>query len=108
LMFVVILMIYLLNDESVVSLIFKIAAYTYGPLLGLYAFGLAMKKKTVKDSFVPIVCLLAPAITFVISSYSKELFGAYEFAEELIIVNAGLTFIGLLLISKPAEKQTRF
>jgi Na+/proline symporter len=108
LMFVVILLIYLLNSDSVVSLIFKIAAYTYGPLLGLYAFGLLMKTKTVKDVYVPIVCILAPAITFVISSYSKELFGAYEFAEELIILNAGLTFIGLMLISKPAVKSTRF
>ncbi len=108
LMFVVILVIYLLNNDSVVSLIFKVAAYTYGPLLGLYAFGLLMKRKTVKDVFVPLICVLAPAITFVISSYSKELFGAYEFAEELIILNGGLTFLGLLLISKPAVARTRF
>ncbi len=108
LMFVVILVIYLLNSDSVVSLIFKIAAYTYGPLLGLYAFGLFVKTKTVKDVFVPIVCVLAPAITFVISLYSKELFGNYEFAEELIILNGALTFFGLLLISRPADKQTRF
>ena len=108
LMFFVILMIYLLNSDSVVSLIFKIAAYTYGPLLGLYGFGLMMKTKTVKDKLVPIICIAAPAITFVISAYSKELFGAYEFAEELIILNAGLTFLGLLLISKPAVTETRF
>lgn len=108
LMFFVILIIYLLNSDSVVSLIFKIAAYTYGPLLGLYAFGLLMKTKTVKDNLVPIICIAAPAITFVISLYSKELFGAYEFAEELIILNAGLTFLGLLMISKPADKETRF
>ncbi|RZK04761.1 MAG: sodium:solute symporter [Flavobacterium sp.] len=108
LMFVVIVIIYLLNSDSVVSLIFKIASYTYGPLLGLYTFGLFMKTKTVKDKFVPIICLLAPAITFVISTYSKELFGNYEFAEELIILNGALTFIGLMLISKKATAQTRF
>lgn len=108
LMFVVIVIIYLLNSDSVVSLIFKIASYTYGPLLGLYTFGLFMKTKTVKDKFVPIICLLAPAITFVISAYSKELFGNYEFAEELIILNGALTFIGLMLISKKATAQTRF
>ena len=108
LMFLVILAIYLLNSDSVVSLIFKIAAYTYGPLLGLYSFGLLMKTKTVKDAFVPIICILAPAITFIISLYSTELFGSYEFAEELIIVNGGLTFIGLLIISKPAVSDTRF
>lgn len=108
LMFLVIVVIYLVNSDAVVSLIFKIAAYTYGPLLGLYAFGLFMKTKTVKDRFVPIVCILAPAITFAISSYSPELFGAYQFAEELIILNGGLTFLGLLCISKKSKISTRF
>lgn len=108
LMFVVILVIYTANSDSVVSLIFKIAAYTYGPLLGLYSFGLFLKTKTVKDKFVPIVCLAAPAITLLLSVNSKSLFGDYEFAEELIIVNAGLTFLGLLLISKKATSETRF
>lgn len=108
LMFLVILTIYLLNSDSVVSLIFKVAAYTYGPLLGLYSFGLFVKSKTVKENFVPLVCILAPTITFIISSYATELFGDYQFAEELIILNGGLTFLGLLLISKPADKQTRF
>ena len=108
LMFLVILAIYLMNSDSVVSLIFKVAAYTYGPLLGLYSFGLFVKTKTVKENFVPFICILAPAITFIISSYSVELFGNYQFAEELIILNGGLTFLGLLLISKPADKQTRF
>ncbi len=77
-------------------------------LLGLYSFGLFLKTKTVKDKFVPIVCILAPAITFVISANSKMLFGDYEFAEELIILNGGLTFLGLLLISKKATSETRF
>ncbi len=108
LMFAVIIVIYLLNSDSVVSLIFKIAAYTYGPLLGLYSFGLLVKNKTVEDKLVPYICFIAPAITFVISLYSKELFGNYEFAEELIILNAGLTFLGLLAISKPTTKATRF
>jgi len=108
LMFLVIVVIYALNSDSVVSLIFKVAAFTYGPLLGLYGFGLLVKTKTVKDKFVPIVCLAAPALTFIISLYTKDWFGSYEFAEEIILLNAGLTFIGLLFISKPATKQTRF
>ncbi|RZJ30626.1 MAG: sodium:solute symporter, partial [Flavobacterium sp.] len=78
LMFAVILIINFVNSDSVVALIFKVAAYTYGPLLGLYAFGLFVKTKTVKDSLVPLVCLAAPTITFIISLYSKELFGNYE------------------------------
>lgn len=108
LMFFVIMMIYFLNSSSVVSLIFKIAAFTYGPLLGLYTFGLWMKSKTVIDKLVPVICVLAPALTFVISVYSKDIFGNYEFAEELIILNGALTFLGLWLISKPATQQTRF
>ena len=88
-----ILLINFFNNASVVSLIFKIAALTYGPLLGLYAFGLFMKTKTVNEYLVPVVCIVAPTLTFLLSFYSKELFGKYEFAEELIIVNGLLTFI---------------
>ena len=96
LMFLVILLINFFNNASVVSLIFKIAALTYGPLLGLYIFGLFVKTKTVRENLVPFVCIAAPTITFLISLYSKELFGNYEFAEELIIVNGLITFLGLL------------
>ena len=89
-------------------MIFKVASYTYGPLLGLYAFGLFMKTKTVHDKLVPFICLTSPMICFFISKYSSQLFGNYVFDNELIIVNGLLTFIGLLAISKPATKQTRF
>jgi Na+/proline symporter len=108
LMFLVILLINYFNNASVVSLLFKIAALTYGPLLGLYAFGLFVKTKTVHEKWVPIVCIVAPTITFFISVYSKELFGNYEFAEELIILNGFLTLLGLFFISKPASGQTKF
>lgn len=107
-MLFVILVINFFNDASVVSLLFKIAALTYGPLLGLYAFGLFVKTKTVKENLVPIVCLLAPTLTFLISYYSKELFDNYEFAEELIIINGLITFVGLLFISKSTKDNTRF
>jgi len=96
------------NDASVVKMIFKIASYTYGPLLGLYAFGLFVKSKTVQDKLVPFICLISPAICFFISKYSVELFGDYTFDNELIIVNGFITFIGLLLISKPATQNTRY
>jgi hypothetical protein len=107
-MFLVIIIFYAVNDASVVKMIFKVASYTYGPLLGLYAFGLFMKTKTVHDKLVPFICLLSPAICFLISSYSVELFGDYTFDNELIIVNGLITFIGLLLISKPATENTRY
>lgn len=108
LMFLVIILINYFNNASVVSLIFKIAALTYGPLLGLYAFGLFVKTKTVNENLVPIICIIAPTLTFLISFYSKELFGNYEFAEELIIVNGLFTFLGLLLISRPTQENTRY
>jgi len=107
-MFLVIVIFNAINDASVVSMIFKIASYTYGPLLGLYAFGLFMQSMTVHDKFVPYICVLSPAICFLISKNSALLFGDYVFDNELIIVNGLLTFLGLWLISKPAVSQTKF
>jgi len=102
LMFLVIIIFNSLNDKSVVSMIFRIAGYTYGPLLGLYSFGLFMKKLTVRDTLVPFVCILAPALTYFISTYSKEWLGGYVFDSELIIINGLITFLLLLGISKKA------
>jgi len=107
-MFMVIVIFNAINDDSVVKMVFKIATYTYGPLLGLYAFGLIMKTKTVHDRLVPFICLLSPAICFFISKYSTSLFGDYVFDNELIIVNGLLTFLGLILICKPATSITKF
>jgi Na+/proline symporter len=108
LMFLVIVFFNVINDSSVVGMIFRVASYTYGPLLGLYCFGLFMKSKTVRDKWVPIICLLSPALTFLISDYSKVLFFGYVFDNELIIINGLITFIGLLLISKPVSEKMTF
>ncbi|NMH29532.1 sodium:solute symporter [Flavobacterium silvaticum] len=104
LMFLVILIIYLVNSDAVVSLIFTIAAFTYGPLLGLYSFGLFVKGRNVKGILVPVVCVAAPIICGIVKSYSVELFGQYQFAEELIILNGGLTFLGLFAISHKSNE----
>jgi Na+/proline symporter len=108
LMFLVIVFFNSINDSSVVGMIFRVASYTYGPLLGLYCFGLFLKSKTVKDKLVPFICILSPALTFFISENSKTLFFGYVFDNELIIINGLITFVGLLLISKPATKATQF
>lgn len=105
LMFLVIIVFNAINDASVVSMIFKIASYTYGPLLGLYAFGLFLKHKTVHDKLVPFVCILAPAITFFLSSNSEVFVGSYKFDNELIIINGLITFLLLITISKPTERK---
>jgi Na+/proline symporter len=108
LMFLVIIIFNSLNDKSVVTMIFKVASYTYGPLLGLYAFGLFMKSKTVHDKLVPFICVISPLVCFLIAKNSATLFGDYVIDNELIIVNGLITFIGLLIISKPATSQTKF
>lgn len=100
LMFFVIVIFNALNDDSVVSMIFRIASYTYGPLLGLYAFGLFMKNLEVRDKLVPFVCVASPFITLFLSLNSAVFFGDYVFDVELIIVNGLITFLLLLCISR--------
>jgi Na+/proline symporter len=108
LMFLVILLFNSLTDQSVVSMIFTVASYTYGPLLGLYAFGLFMQSKTVRDKWVPAICVVSPLITFWINSHATEWFSGYIFSVEIIIVNGLITFLGLLLISKSTQENTRY
>lgn len=107
-MFLVILVFNTINDSSVVGMIFRVASYTYGPLLGLYAFGLFMKSKKVTDRLVPFICILSPALTFFINDYSKVLLGGYVFDNELIIVNTLITFFGLWLTSKTVSEKYHF
>lgn len=108
LMFVVILIFNAFNDESVVKGIFKVASYTYGPLLGVYSFGLFVRNRGLHDKLVPFICLISPAICYLLNTYSAQLLGGYTFSVELILVNGLITFIGLLLISKKTDQQTRF
>jgi len=97
--FVVIILFNIINDESVISSLFKAAGYTYGPLLGLYSFGL-ITKRGLKDKMVPLVCVLSPVISFVLNNYSETLFNGYQFGFEILIVNGLITFLGLLMISR--------
>lgn len=106
LMFLVIIVFNTINDSSVVGMIFKVAGFTYGPLLGLYSFGLIMKKRGVHDKLVPVVCIAAPLLTFLITLNSKVLFGNYVFDVELIILNVVITFLLLLCISKKQPLNT--
>lgn len=97
-LFIVIILFNLINDESVISSLFKAAGYTYGPLLGLYSFGL-MTKKRIRDKWVPLICITSPILSFLLNLYSVELFHGYQFGFEILIVNGLITFIGLLVIS---------
>jgi len=96
-LFLIIIVFKELNNDSVINQVFKFAGYTYGPLLGLFAFGL-FNKINIKDALVPIVCVASPIICFVLDTYSVTLFGGYKFGQELLILNGMITFFGLWLI----------
>ena len=83
-----------INDDSVISALFKVAGYTYGPLLGLFAFGIFTKWNII-DRAVPIVAVLSPVIAYVLQLY-------IPFGFELLMVNGGITFLGLCLLIKRA------
>lgn len=104
LLFFVILIFYYINDTAVISQIFTAAGYTYGPLLGLYAFGF-FTSRAVQDPLVPVICILSPCLTFLIDRYSETLFFGYKFSFELLLINGLLTFIGLLLLSYPKAED---
>jgi len=87
-----------LNDDSVISELFTAAGYTYGPLLGLFAFGLFTEWK-VKDKWVPVVAIIAPILSYILKNNSQEWFN-YTMSFEHLIINGALTFIGLLLLAK--------
>ncbi len=99
LMFVVILVFRWLNDQSVINAVFIIAGYTYGPLLGLYTFGLFTRWE-VKDKLVPFLAIAAPVLAYVISQNSEKLLWGYKFGFEILILNGLLMFAGLYLLRK--------
>ena len=94
----------IINNDSVITAVFKVAGYTYGPLLGLYAFGLFTKIQ-VKDKWVPVVAILSPLISHVFKLYSSQIIPGYHMGFEFLILNGLVTFIGLLLIRKRNSDQ---
>src|ERR1700744_1471264 len=89
-----------INNKAVVTAIFTVASYTYGPLLGLYSFGLLLKNRQVIDKAVPFICAISPAICYFLSMNSEKLLGGYKFDNELILINGLITFTGLLFFSR--------
>ncbi len=98
-LFVTILVFEAINDKSVINSIFIAAGYTYGPLLGLFAFGI-LTKWEVKDKYVPIVSVLSPALSYLINANSKILLGGYQFGFEILILNGLIMLFGLWLVRK--------
>ncbi|HHG86255.1 MAG TPA: hypothetical protein ENJ82_16010 [Bacteroidetes bacterium] len=93
LLFIVILGFYMIDDTAVIAMIFTVAGYTYGPLLGLFSFGLFTNMRPI-DRWVPVVCLIAPLVSFGLNFLADGWFGF-----SILLVNGGLTFLGLLLLS---------
>ena len=91
-----------LNSKAVIDAIFTLASYTYGPLLGLFAFGL-FAKLTVRDAWVPLICCVSPLICFVIQGNSAQWLNGYKMGFELLMLNGLLTFVGLWLIRRPTS-----
>ncbi|MBQ5626368.1 MAG: sodium:solute symporter [Paludibacteraceae bacterium] len=103
LMAVCIYVIHLLNNDSVIQTVYKVASYTYGPLLGMFCFGIFTKRQ-VRDRWIPLVVIAAPVITWVIDVNSAAWFHGYVFSHERLILNALLTFVGMLCLLKKSDK----
>ena len=91
------------NNSAIIDTILMVAGYTYGPLLGLFTFGLFTKRK-IKDSMVPIVCVAAPVITYLLNNYLASN-TSFKIGPELIIYNGAISFIMLLLITDKKPKN---
>lgn len=105
LVFLVIVLFRIINDKSVVSAVFTVAGYTYGPLLGLFSFGI-LTKRTIRDSWVPYICVFSPVFCYILNANSQEWLGGYRFGFELLLLNGAIVFLGLFLSSlKKNEKN---
>ena len=104
LFYVVILVFRQVNSKEVITAVFDIAGYTYGPLLGLYAFGV-FNKRPVMDRAVPFICLASPVLTYIVNENSAAWFGGYQFGFERLLLNGLFTYAGLWAVSKPVMKE---
>ena len=102
LLFIVIIVFNNLQDSSVINKLFKVAGYTYGPLLGLFSFGIITKNK-IKDRYALIVCLIAPILSYIIDANSAIWFNDFKFGFLILLLNGVLTYLGLWLISDKKE-----
>ncbi|MDQ3191903.1 MAG: sodium:solute symporter [Bacteroidota bacterium] len=103
-MILVIIVFKVIDHSNVISAVFTVAGYTYGPLLGMYAFGLFCKYQ-VTDKYVPFVAIASPLVCFILSMYSESLLNGYQFGFEILILNGLLTFIGLFSIKIKTETK---
>jgi len=101
-----IMIFYRIGDRSIIDKILTLAGYTYGPLLGLFAFGILSKRSLPQTRLITVICLASPVLCYFIKQYSVQLFFGYQVGIELLIINGLLTYLGLYSISKKADLQT--
>jgi len=94
----------LINDQAIITKLFTIAGYTYGPLLGLYTFGLFTHRKTV-DKAVPFLAIVSPIFTYYLTIISPKILWGYQLGFELLIINGAIMFLGLFFTSKTSAKH---
>lgn len=103
-MFAVVWVLYAINNTNAIDAVYTLVSYTYGPILGMFAFGI-LTRWQVRDRYVFIVAIAAPALCYILQANSERWFGGYKFSYELLIVNAAIMFAGMALLRKKNIKQ---
>ena len=103
--FLLIMMFKYINSKSIINNILDLAGYTYGPLLGLFSFGVFTKRKLPETWLITVICLASPVLCYFLSQHAASWFGGYQIGIELLLINGILTFLGLWAISKKSEIQ---
>lgn len=107
LMVIVIVIFHELNTDSAINAVYSLAAYTYGPILGMFIFGMACKKP-VHGRWIPVVAVLSPIICYILQKNSESWFNGYQISFELLVINALITVSGLCLLIRKTEKNHSF
>ena len=100
----VIIVFNIINNQDAISAVYTLASYTYGPILGLFCFGM-FSRRNVHDKWVPLVCIAAPIICFFVRYALLHGLG-YVMSFELLLLNAALTILGLFALSRKPEAKT--
>jgi Na+/proline symporter len=105
LIFFIIMVFNRINNESVLHAFIRTSGFIYGPLVGLFAFGMYSKRKA-PDQWIPVICILAPLVSVILDQYSEKWFNGYQFGYDILVVNSVITLAGMYIISK--NNETRF
>jgi hypothetical protein len=93
------------DKKSIIYTILELAGYTYGPLLGLFAFGILSRRVLPNTWKITAVCLVAPVLCYLLSQYSATWLGGWQIGLELLLINGLLTVLGLWVLSRPAAEK---